>query len=736
MFRRSLLPLIVAALVVPESNANSLEEVVVTARKRNETLEDAPVSVRAFTEREIRSAGIDSPQDFVNMTPNATLVQTQNAGNSFLNIRGVSQARNSDLSAAVLVDGVLMSNPTQLNQTLFDIEQIEVLRGPQGALYGRNAIGGAITIATKAPSEEFEGRIEAGIDNGTGYTLRGGVSGPVNDDGSVRYRLSGSYFDTDGYIDNEYLGEEADPVTDTSVRLRVMWDISDDFSADLRASYSKLETQALYFTIGAEVDDTSLDVAVNNPGNNEREFVSLSMKLDWETSFGTLTAITAYDDVDEVLSGDQFNFLPREDPYNYFNNDPFGGFIKFLTGDEYTDLSQNQYLEIESWSQEIRLTSAADERFRWIAGAYVIGTERYISTGNQIDRGFGVYDVKKAFRPSVFVDPTDPSPQLNILADAQDNLAWAVFGQIAYDLTDELEMSFSLRYDEDERENTTLTPALYNTSGLDLVYGDKRKETWDELQPKLTLRYQPNEDTTLYADYSRGFRSGGFNQTGVGEAVPTPGVSDVFDAQVADTYEIGIKTFFADRTISTSLSVYYTDFENTYFFLFDPGTSTQNLGSVDEVTYMGAEFELNASLGDYFNTYVGIGYTDSEIEKAADPSHEGNQAPLVTEYTVNVGGIFRVPLAGFGMEFVARADYSRMGDTWWDPGNISTRSEVDLLDLRVGLESEDQWSVTFWAKNALDEEYNTEFSPGPAPGFNFLWPALPRQYGVDFSVSF
>ena len=273
---RPLAVVVAASLTAPEIYAQALEEVVVSARKRNETLEDAPVSVRAFTESEIQSAGISTPQDFINLTPNVTLVQTQNAGNSFLNIRGVSQARNSELSAAVLIDGVLMSNPTQFNQQLFDIEQIEVLRGPQGALYGRNAIGGAITINTKQPGDEFEGRIEAGVDSGPGYKVRGTMGGPLSD--NVRYRLSGSYMDTDGFINNTVLGEEADPVKDASARLRLIWDISDTFNADFRLSYSKLDTQALYFRISGE-DDDQLPVRTNKTGNNEREFVSSSLNL-------------------------------------------------------------------------------------------------------------------------------------------------------------------------------------------------------------------------------------------------------------------------------------------------------------------------------------------------------------------------------------------------------------------------------------------------------------------------
>jgi iron complex outermembrane receptor protein len=715
------------ACAAPEVYAQNLEEVVVSARKRNETLEDAPISVKAFTESEIRSAGISTPQDFVDLTPNVTLVQTQNAGNSFLNIRGVSQARNSELSAAVLIDGVLMSNPTQFNQQLFDIEQIEVLRGPQGALYGRNAIGGAITINTKQPGDEFEGRVEAGVDSGPGYKVRGTVSGPLSDD--IRFRLSGSYMDTDGFINNTFLGEEADPVKDASARLRVIWDVTDAFSADFRLSYSMLDTQALYFRIAPEADDL-LPVRVNNPGNNEREFISSSLKLEWVGDAGTFTAITAYDDVNEVLSGDQFNFLPRAQ--SSFNSDPFGDFIKFLTGDPITDLSQNQYLEIESISQEVRFASPEEKRLRWIAGAYAIATDRYISTGNQIDRGFGVFDVEKDFRPSVFVDPTDPSPQLNILADGQDNFAWAVFGQLAYDVTDRIEASFSLRYDKDDRENTTLTPELYNTSGLDLQFGDKRDESWDAWQPKFTLRYQPNDDMTLYADVSRGFRSGGFNQTGVGEAANQPGVGDLFDEQISDTYEIGAKGNFWDGRASASVALYYTQFDGAYFFFFDPGTSTQNLGNIDETDYLGIEIEANAAFTDNFSGYVGFGYTDSEIQSAADPSWVGNQAPLVSEYTLNLGAAYRQPtgLLG-GAEFVARADFSRTGETWWEPANTTSRSPINLLDLRIGFEAMDNWTLTLWGKNVFDEEYNTEFSPG-----GFIWPALPARYGLEFSKRF
>ena len=737
--RNVIVVLCAGVLSVPIAHAQSsaLEEIVVTARKRAETLEESPVSVRAFTADEIEAAGIETPRDFVNLTPNVSLVETQNAGNAFINVRGVSQARNSEMSVAVLVDGVLMANPAQFTQQLIDVQQIEVLRGPQGALYGRNAIGGAITIVTQQPGEELEGRVEVGADSGPGFTLRGTASGAVGGSEFLKFRVTGSYVDTDGYIDNTFLNDKADPYKDVSARARITYEPSENFSADLRVSTSMLDTQALYFKIAAEVDDTSLPVRVNNPGVNERDIFNASLKLEWEGEAGTFTSITAYDDLEELLTGDQFNFVPRDESLiNFF---PIGPIITAATGDPVADLSQTQYLESDALSQEFRFISPAEERFRWIVGAYAISTDRYISTGNQVDRGNGVFPVYRTPRVSLFIDPTDPSPQLSLLADAQDNFAWAVFGEIAYDFTDAFEGSFSLRYDEDERENTTLTEPLYDpTGGIGITQGEVRKKTWDELQPKVTLRYRPSDNTTIYGGFSRGFRSGGFNQSGVGVAVIEPGVEDLFEAQVADTYEIGVKSLFSGGRFSTSLNVFYTDFENAYFFFFDALTSTQNLGSIPEVEYIGFEFEGNAQFNDYLSGYFGVGYTDSDIKRAADPADNGNQAPLVTETTINLGGQFRYPVTLWGndADAVVRLDYQRMGDTWWDPGNISKRSDVNLVDFRVGVDIAENWSLTLWAKNLFDEEYNSEFSPGPAPGLNFLWPAPPRRWGATFIKRF
>lgn len=701
-----------------------MEEVVVTARKRDESYQDVPVTVNVFTEAAIESAGIQKPSDFIALVPNMTLVETQNAGNAFVVIRGISQARNSEPSVAVLVDGVLETNPQEFNQEIFDIEQIEVLKGPQGALYGRNAIGGAILIRTREPSDEFEGVVKLGAGNGDSYRAQARLSGPVGGSDTLSYRASANYYDTDGFLPSTFLGGKADPVEDFSARLRFLWRPNDRFSGDLRFAYNDLKTRALYFVIPRDdesnpfstfftppnANDVTSPIQIDNEGVNDRELFNASLKLDFGVGAGTLTTVSSYNTTEELLTGDAFDFRPAA-------NSIFMALFGF-------DLNQSQFLDIEAWSQEIRYTSPTTGRFHWIAGAYFVHTDRFIATGNMIDDGTGVFPV--------FREPrlTGNNPSATFLADTQDNDAWAVFANATIEVSDQFEIDAAVRYDEDQRENTTNTPTAFLPDPSAFT-GEVRKHTFSETQPKITLRYEPSETVTIYGGWSRGFRSGGFNQTGVGavaDANNVFGVDDLFRAEVADTAEVGVKMQFLDGRVRTGLSLYHTDSENSYFFVFLAANSTQNLGNLD-ADYEGAELELSARVTDHFDVYASYGYTNSKITDMEDPSVIGNEAPLVCRSTVNVGAQYRYPI-GDGLELSLRADYRRIGRTWWDPANSTSRDPVDLVDARLGLDAR-KWSATVWARNLTDEEYNTEFSPG-----GFLYRALPRRYGVELEYRF
>ncbi|MFN4038840.1 MAG: TonB-dependent receptor [Erythrobacter sp.] len=702
-----------------ETTATNVGEIVVSALRRDQRLQDAPLAITAFDSQAIQDAGIERPSDFIALTSNVTLVETQNAGNAFVVIRGITQNRNSEPSVAVIVDGVLQVNPAQFNQELFDIEQIEVLKGPQGGLYGRNAIGGAIVINTKKPTSEFEGNVTAGIDNGFGYFLRGGVSGPLAD--NLFFRVAGSYYDTDGFIPNTFLGENADPVQDFSLRGSLLFEATDRLSIDVRASTNQLRTQGLYYNIVDDVN-TIADVRVNNPGQNDRDIYNVAMKVEYKGDNAVLTAISSYDTLKEILTGDAFDFLPIEDSFffNLFETifGPGNGF----------DLNQSQYLNVKAFSQEVRLASPNDGRkFNWLVGGYLVDTTRFISTGNMIDTGNGVFPVFR--EPS-----TNPlNPQFSYLADGQENFAWAAFVNAGYEFSEQFRVDASLRYDNDRRRQTTLTPQgfLPVVPGVPQAQsGEVRSRTFEDWQPKVTLTYKPDRDVTIYGGYSRGFRSGGFNQTGVGaEAINNAivGVGDIFEAETADTFEVGVKTKLGP--VRVNAAAYSTRSKNSYFFVFLAESSTQNLGNIPEVELNGFEIDASARILPYFDVNAAFGLTDSSIEEFADPSVIGNEAPQIARSTLNLGAQYSGPLAG-RVDLLARVDYRRIGRTFWEPFNTTSRDPVDLVDARLGIKV-DNVAITAFAQNLFDKIYNAEFSPG-----GFVFRARPRRFGVQVRYDF
>jgi iron complex outermembrane recepter protein len=728
-----------------QASAGVLEEVVVTARKREEAQLDVPVTVDAFTQQTIESAGIETPRDFIALVPNMTLVEVQNVGNAFITIRGISQARNSEPSVAVLVDGVLEPNPYEFDQELNDVQAIEVLKGPQGALYGRNAIGGAIIIRTADPSDHFEGAAKVGVGNGVSEKAQVAVGGPIDSAGTLRFRASLNYYNTDGYLENVYLDHKADPYRDYSGRLRLLWKPSDQWTADLRFFGDHVETTAFYyviprddeanpfssFTTPPNANDVTSPIQTNNLGTDTRDVTDIALKLDYAAGPGTFTSISDYDHTKEIDTGDAYDFRPITTSIAYNCPICFGASPTPAQGGPF-DLSQSQFIDVTTYSQELRFTSNKVGGFSWIAGAYYIHTDRFISTDNLIDRGAGVPRVYH----NPIVDPTNPyatNTNLTFLADSQNNNAWAVFADATYDFTKQFELDVAIRYDEGKGEDTTETPTQFlppATLGT-ARSGEVRKETFDAVQPKFTLRYKPSDSVTLYGGWSRGFRSGGFNQTGVGAVAAAAGhlgVHDIFQAEIADTWEIGVKSEFLDRRLAANAALFYTDSHNGYFFYFDATTSTQNLGNLD-ARYKGGELELTAIATNWLDVYASFGYTDGEITKMEDPTVVGNKPPLLTKDTINAGFQIHQPLAD-GVNGVLRLDYQMIGRTWWDPYNLTSRDPVDLLDLRAGLEG-NRWSLTAWSKNLTNKLYNAEFSTG-----GFLWRAPPRRYGLDFTYKF
>lgn len=691
------LALAVAGLMPFAATAADLviEEITVTAERRAENLQDVSVSVTAFGEAEIRQAGIENTQDFINLTPNMNLDDSFSLGNTFVTVRGVTQINNSDSPVAVVIDGVPQNSQKQFKQELFDVERIEVLRGPQGALYGRNALGGAINIVTKQPTNEYEGSIKLGAGNGD---LRGAniaYGGPIVED-SLYFRLAAGYKTFDGLIDNDTLSREADFYDAKDFRGKLLWEATENLSFDLRYSYSDLDGGGLADSVPgvgpAENADNFVDPLSNILGKSDRTVDDASLKVEWSSELGTLSYIYGYTELEENIFGDSDFEATTAIPFPVAFDPVTGAPIAFTT---LSDLAQSHLLDLELNSHELRFTSADDERFRWIVGGFFQNTDRSLTS-------------------SLIATATPPGVRapLFVIPDEQDNDAWALFAQFDYDLTDTVELSWSIRYDKDEREQTS--------TGL--------SEEFDSWQPKITLTKSFSNDSLIYATYSTGFRSGGFNIDGI-----------VFDDETLQNFELGFKSRLLDGRMILNGAVFHSTSEDFQFFFVDFSRGGQVIDNIDEVELRGIEVEFQYLATEELRLYGSVGVTDSEITDFAQfPSQEGNHSPKSSQPSYNLGFEYSKEISN-GLTGAFRVDLEHRGRKYWHPDNVETQDSLDLLNARLSLSS-DEWTVAVWGKNITDEEYYTDFNDnaysGLPTGNDIGYLGQPATYGIEFIYDF
>ena len=339
-------------------------------------------------------------------------------------------------------------------------------------------------------------------------------------------------------------------------------------------------------------------------------------------------------------------------------------------------------------SQELRFTSPADRRVRWIVGAYAITTDRFISTGNVIDIGDGIVPEVRRTPLTQFDIPTNCFPpacrQFTYLADSQDNFAWAVFGDLSFDITDRLEGSVGAALRRGRaREHDRDAGAVPSCRSPTAFPGQVRKHTWDELQPKVTLRYKPADDRTLYVGYSRGFRSGGFNQTGVGAAQHRRHQRPV---RQGDGRHLrgGLQGRVLDRRLTTNLSLYYTQAERLVLLRVRRRTPARRTSATSARSTTRAGARAQGRVTDGFDGYLGLGYTDSEIKESDRAASDvGNQAPLVSKYTrqPRPGSIARRWRRSAAPAAFVRTDFQMSsGPTWFYPDNFTERDPVDAAE--------------------------------------------------------
>lgn len=586
-FRHSKIKLYMACAIVgipayiPISYAEEQAEVdddmnvVTISRKRPESLQKVPLAVTAISADEIEFAGIERTGDIISLIPNMTLVDTASVGDTQVSIRGIVSTRDAESTFAYVVDGILMTNPNRFSDELVDVAQIEVIKGPQGALYGRNAVAGAILVTTNKPGDDFELKVKGGIgtqgSSSAGITLSGKMSESVNG------RLSASYSSTDGFYENVFTGQDdaVDYLDDQSINARIIWEVSSVLELDFRGSFGKTEGGAINYNASfalpsfenafnqpaffPDVNEHDFVFAFNVPGENEQETKDFSVKADWDLEGFDVTVFTAFSELDEYLLSDgtsatfygyeltaqcqadratlnnfpaAFGGADRTDLFGDFFA-PFGVFppgIDFAgVYGPYTPTScdgyQYQERNQKDTSFEVRLTSDVDSDYRWIAGLYYADIERQAVVAYGADTGQG-------FLRQPYVDPTGPNPTDLLFDDTFDTTVTSIFGQTEIDLDDDLELSLALRYDREERTVSNNVPNV-KASGLNLntfVNGElgrinpafnffpngipDRSRDFSQLQPQVSLSWEANDDINLYASYGVGFRSGGFNSIG------------------------------------------------------------------------------------------------------------------------------------------------------------------------------------------------------------------------------
>jgi len=703
---------------------------VTAARGRAESLQSVPIAVTSFGEKSIRDAGIGRPADFVALTPNVSIVEAQQPGTSFITVRGISQVRNGESPVAVVVDGVLQTISNEFNTELFDLKQIDVLKGPQGALYGRNAIAGAIVITTREPNNDLEGRVTVGGGNGGQQKAQIGVSGPLVKD-KLFASVSASLKSRDGFLENIFLNKKVDYYRNAIVRGRLIFKPTDTLKIDYRISYDRTHAGDLYFkrnnvdangyyiyyptikstaAIPGSPDDTGPPLNSNVDGDGLRRMFNTSLKIDLETPIGTLTSTSSYDWVHEWDKGDA-------SPYtSAVASTQSGDFI------------------FHAKSTDLRLTSKSDQPFRYILGAYYLDLHRVSQQNTAVDKGSGV--VLLGYNNAASLNPS-----LTNSAGDNHQKAYALFGQLNLDITSRLELSGALRYDHDERSTLNISKvkdansfATYKPLGTP---GTFRKAEFEAWQPKATLRYKIDSGTSLYASYSQGFRSGGFNQDGVRAAAlalnPASTVTDAYKKEISTSYEAGWKAQFLDRKLTINGAAFITKFDNAQYFVFLPEAGAQIISNIDKSTMKGYEFDFNYSPVARWQLYGNAGYTWSRIDRyAALPASVGKTMPYVPKFGFNVGSQYAFPVTD-NLDLTARVDMHRKGSQFWETLNTAgARSAFNLFDARLSLSRpEGKWQVTAWVKNAFDKKYNGEFVAG-----GFVQPPEPRTFGVDFDYRF
>lgn len=730
------------AFAMQEQNAEtpvtSVGDIVVTAQRRAERLEEVPQAVVALTTEILDQANVVNIHELGRIAPG---VQINFGGlSSQPSIRGVSSLTNgtgNENNVAVYVDGFYVPDNTSINSDLANLESIQVLKGPQGTLYGRNATGGAILVNTIRPTDQLTGKIDGAYGSFNDRRVSGYVSGPLSD--NVRVLVAGAVRDSDGHIkksdpfDVNRTDGPAAPLQQRSLRTKLEWDVTDNLQATFAYNYAfSSDATGLLFTTFAYQPATLPagnfranrfgTASYNHDSTTSTETHEGTMKLAWTTPLGVLTSYTGY-----------------ADRHHEVDFDFDGTYVDSVYGITPTDQ--------KTFQQAFDLVIDRYDRLNLVVGGFYLRDEitQKEGVGQVTIVGGGSY-IERVYRPL-------------------ETNAYAFFADATFDLTDRLVIGVGGRYSYDERSVSQLI-TMGNGAVIVPYYEDEAD--WSAFTPRATIRYELAPRTNVYASYSRGFRSGSFNSAQVrSEALNLP-----IEPEEIDAYEIGFKT--ARNNLRFEIAAFYYEYENLNVSLTVPNPSCAGLptcnaitivGNAPEATVKGVDAQLvyspidrlnltlggavlEARYGDFPNA-IGVGVSANGLTNVTGQSQDwsGQQMARAPDLTAQFSVDYTLPMLGGDLKLASNIVYS---DSYVisNPSLYGPLAAADLRDQQrfrqgkttnVNLDATwtdpaGQYTVAVYVKNLLDEEYRLTYNGGANGDYSAKAP--PINYGVRLGYRF
>jgi iron complex outermembrane receptor protein len=712
-----------------------LEEVLVTAQRRVTSLQTTAAAITALNDDMLAARSIEDVQDLGKLSPSMDVSIYQ--GEAQIYIRGIGYTGligGTDSSTAFHLNGIYISRSSGAVPGFFDVERVEVLRGPQGTLYGRNATGGSVNVISRGPTREFSSEVAASIGSYDHYQLFGAIGGPVGGE-TVSARLAVQTESRNGYTDARHPDGSVDDIEDqqaVTARLSVRAEPTENLAVDLTADYYEGDDAGsvwLYFGPGtgtnpflrqyiADQGGVTAEPRSRNIGSeidayNQPRIWGLSGRVTWTTGDYTVTSLTGY----------------RETRPHNFND------LDVTTANAITQFREEDHRQ---FSQELQLVSPAGRAFEWLLGLY------YFDETNDVRNEY-----EFAFIDEMFGLPPDPTCCRLRLDGRATTEAYAVFGEANYDLNDRVNLLAGGRYSRERRGGHNdvefvnfLTPLFDNQAEFEPA-------TFESFTPKLGLNLAVSDSMFAYASASRGFKSGGFN---IGSYQNTP-----FDAEKIWSYEIGFKSDLFERRLRFNLAGFYYDY--TDLQVQDVEGNNTVVRNAATAVIKGVELDTTTLITPALRLEIGATYLDSQFQDTclADPKHplpqpaagctepnqqnlDGFQLPRAPEFKVSVGAQYTFALAN-AAQVILRGDYTRQSRVYFSAFEVEELSQdsYDWMKARaVYVEPQGRWEVAAFIDNITDEEvisnatYIADIVDSTITG-NM---APPRTYGAEFKYQF